>query len=99
MSKRLATWAETDSASKRQKSVSDPDEGRPTQVHAVPLHERAVDSQGRVLPWGLEWHEYITLLSIAAMEPADLHLGIIQMRVVKGATRTRKALLENPKGE
>lgn len=31
--------------------------GRPTQVHAVPPEERAVDSQGNELPWGLEWHE------------------------------------------
>ncbi len=31
--------------------------GRPTQIHAVPLEERAVDSQGRTLPWALEWHE------------------------------------------
>ena len=31
--------------------------GRPTQVHAVPPEERAVDSQGNELPWALEWHE------------------------------------------
>ncbi|MCJ1467210.1 hypothetical protein MMC07_005833 [Pseudocyphellaria aurata] len=37
--------------------MSDPANGRPTQFHAVPLDERAVDSQGRTLPWALEWHE------------------------------------------
>ena len=31
--------------------------GRPTQVHAVPPEERAVDSQGNELPWALEWHQ------------------------------------------
>lgn len=31
--------------------------GRPTQVHGVPLEERAFDSKGNRLPWGLEWHE------------------------------------------
>ncbi|KAG8528718.1 uncharacterized protein KY384_006405 [Bacidia gigantensis] len=30
--------------------------GRPTQVHGVPLEERAFDSKGNRLPWGLEWH-------------------------------------------
>ncbi len=41
---------------KRQR-MSAPIGGRPTQFHAVPLEERAVDSQGRTLPWALEWHE------------------------------------------
>lgn len=31
--------------------------GRPVQVHAVPLEERAFDSQGNRLPWGLEFHK------------------------------------------
>lgn len=31
--------------------------GRPTQFHAVPAEERAVDSHGNTLPWSLEWHE------------------------------------------
>ena len=29
--------------------------GRPTQFHAVPLEERAIDNQGQPLPWALEW--------------------------------------------
>ena len=29
--------------------------GRPTQFHAVPPEDRATDSQGRLLPWSLEW--------------------------------------------
>ncbi len=41
---------------KRQR-MSAPVGGGPTQFHAVPLEERAVDSQGRTLPWALEWHE------------------------------------------
>ena len=31
--------------------------GRPTQFHAVPPEERAVDAQGNRLPWALEWAE------------------------------------------
>lgn len=31
--------------------------GRPTQFHAVPVEERAEDSHGQTLPWGLEWHD------------------------------------------
>ncbi|KAL9098062.1 MAG: hypothetical protein Q9163_006203 [Psora crenata] len=31
--------------------------GRPTQIHGVPLEERALDSKGNRLPWGLEWHD------------------------------------------
>ena len=31
--------------------------GRPTQIHAVPLEERAFDSKGNRLPWALEWPE------------------------------------------
>lgn len=41
---------------KKQK-MSDLANGRPTQFHGVPLEERAVDSQGRTLPWSLEHHE------------------------------------------
>ena len=37
--------------------MSAPVGGRPTQFHAVPPEDRAVDSQGRTLPWALEWHE------------------------------------------
>ena len=37
--------------------MSAPVGGRPTQFHAVPLEERAVDSKGRKLPWALEWPE------------------------------------------
>ena len=33
--------------------------GRPTQFHAVPADERAVDSGGKQLPWALEWHESV----------------------------------------
>ena len=54
---------ETVLPAKRQRIMPDPDGGRPTQIHAVPLEERAVDSQGRVLPWGLEWHKQVTMLS------------------------------------
>lgn len=39
-----------------------PSDGQPTQIHAVPLEERAVDSQGQTLPWAEEWHESVTLL-------------------------------------
>lgn len=31
--------------------------GRPTQIHAVPYEERALDSHGRKLPWAHEWPE------------------------------------------
>ncbi|MCJ1470512.1 hypothetical protein MMC07_009158 [Pseudocyphellaria aurata] len=30
---------------------------RPTQFHAVPWDERAVDKHGNKLPWALEWHD------------------------------------------
>ena len=43
------------SPAKRQ--AMDADYGRPTQVHGVPPEERAYDSKGNRLPWGLEWHE------------------------------------------
>lgn len=42
---------------KRQRITPDPDNGRPTQIHAVPWEERAVDSNGNKLPYALEWHE------------------------------------------
>ena len=35
--------------------------GRPTQVHGVPLEDRASDSKGNKLPWGLEWHESVSI--------------------------------------
>ena len=31
----------------------------PTQFHAVPENERAVDANGKRLPWSLEWPELV----------------------------------------
>ena len=31
--------------------------GKPTQIHAVPYEERALDSRGKKLPWAHEWPE------------------------------------------
>ncbi|KAL8693867.1 MAG: hypothetical protein Q9218_001376 [Villophora microphyllina] len=47
-------------SSKRRKLDSDYDYkmmggGRPTQFHAVPPEERAIDANGNQLPWALEW--------------------------------------------
>ena len=33
--------------------------GQPMQVHAVPLEDRAFDSQGRRLPYAKEWPESV----------------------------------------
>ena len=33
--------------------------GRPTQFHAVPVEERAVDRNGKKLPYALEWPESV----------------------------------------
>ena len=33
--------------------------GRPTQFHAVPVEERAVDRNGKKLPYALEWPELV----------------------------------------
>ena len=40
------------------KSTDTMSAGRPTQIHAVPAEERAFNSKGIRLPWGLEWPEY-----------------------------------------
>lgn len=47
----------------RKHQTLNPTRGRPTQFHAVPLEERAVDSNGNRLPWALEWHSCVTSFS------------------------------------
>lgn len=41
----------------KRRKFSDPENARPTQFHGVPEAERAVDSEGRMLPFSLEWPE------------------------------------------
>ncbi|KAL8697304.1 MAG: hypothetical protein Q9201_007194, partial [Fulgogasparrea decipioides] len=55
-------YVTTKFSSKRRKLNPTPEEikhmmanGRPTQIHAVPEEERAIDENGNRLPWALEW--------------------------------------------
>lgn len=49
--------------------------GRPTQIHAVPYEERALDSHGRKLPWAHEWPEYVIHKANDMVVVLTLHRG------------------------
>lgn len=74
--------------------------GRPTQFHAVPVEERAIDSQGKTLPWALEWHEYVKLILtiFKTAEFADVFLENTPISVIRSGTLTRKEHLANLSG-
>ena len=64
--------------------------GQPTQVHGVPIEERAIDSKGNLLPWAIVFGESVLLDLCVQKCHTDQYIAVIQMHVHKSDILKRK---------